>query len=60
VPVIEYTPRDPSASVIYAVVQAHVEGFLAEATRLRHLGLPTEVPPRTPARAPPSIDDWTA
>jgi hypothetical protein len=35
VPVVEYTPRDPSASAIYAVVQEHVEGFLAEATRLR-------------------------
>lgn len=25
---------------------------------LRHLGLPTEAPPPTPARAPPGIDDW--
>jgi hypothetical protein len=35
VPVVEHTPRDPSASAIYAVVRAHVEGFLAEATRVR-------------------------
>ena len=26
---------------------------------LRHLALPTEVPPPTPARAPPSVDEWT-
>jgi hypothetical protein len=34
----------------------------SEATRrvLRHLGLPTEVPPPVPARAPPSLDDWAA
>ena len=25
---------------------------------LRHLALPTEVPPPTPARAPPGVDDW--
>ncbi len=34
-PAVEYTPRDPSASVVYAVVREHVEGFLAEATRWR-------------------------
>lgn len=39
-PVVEYTPRDPSASAIYAVVREHVEGFLAEATRLRDEGVP--------------------
>ena len=32
----------------------------SETTRriLRHLDLPTEVPPPTPARAPPGADDW--
>jgi hypothetical protein len=34
----------------------------SEVTRriLRHLGLPTEVPPPVPSRAPPRIDDWAA
>ena len=27
---------------------------------LRHLDLPTEVPPPTPARAPPGADDWAS
>jgi hypothetical protein len=35
VPVSEYTPRDPSASVVYVVVREHVESFLEEATRAR-------------------------
>jgi hypothetical protein len=35
VPPVEYAPRDPSASAIDVVVRAHVEGFLAEAMRLR-------------------------
>ncbi len=32
----------------------------SETTRriLRHLDLPTEVPPATPARPPPGADDW--
>ena len=32
----------------------------SETTRriLRHLGRPTKVPPPTPARAPPGVDDW--
>ncbi len=27
---------------------------------LRHLGLPTEVPPPAPPRTPPTVDDWAA
>ena len=27
---------------------------------LRHLHLPTEVPPPAPARPPPGVDDWAA
>ena len=34
-PAVEYAPRDPSASAIYAVIREHVEGFLVEATRRR-------------------------
>lgn len=41
VPVVEYTPRNPSASAICAVVREHDEGFLAEATPAREgQGLP--------------------
>jgi hypothetical protein len=34
----------------------------SDATRriLRHLGHPTEVPPPTPTRAPPGVDDWAS
>ncbi|MBM3484967.1 MAG: transposase, partial [Alphaproteobacteria bacterium] len=35
VPAVEYAPRDPSASALYAVVGEHVESFLAEAARMR-------------------------
>lgn len=31
----EYTPRDPGASVLYAVVRDHFETFRAESSRLR-------------------------
>jgi hypothetical protein len=41
VPVAAYTPRDPSASALYAVVRDHVETFRADAARLREgEGLP--------------------
>jgi len=35
VPVFEYAPRDSSGSAVHAVVRAHVESFLADATRVR-------------------------
>jgi len=41
VPAAAYTPRDPTASVLYAVVREHVETFRVEAVRLRDgQGLP--------------------
>ena len=39
--VAQYTPRDPSASVLYAMVRDHCETFCAEASRERDSdGLP--------------------
>ena len=38
---VAYTPRDPTASVLYTVVREHVETFRVEAVRLRDgRGLP--------------------
>ena len=39
---------------------AVLEASDATARILRHLHLPTEVPPPAPARAPPGVDDWAA
>ena len=37
-PAAEYTPRDPSASVLYTIVRDHVETFRTEAARMRDNG----------------------
>jgi len=40
-PAVAYTPRDPTASVLYTVVREHIETFRVEAARLRDgQGLP--------------------